>query len=147
MKPTIEKMALLCSIICTQNACFAGNPGGGATPEQAAQIASHTLSIASHTTKLASLEGTSAPALGTDLSSTEGGFVACTKKSGGIANLIISSANDSESVVWAKADYQNSEVPSPYANSYHDGATNTSSIVSQNGSDTSYAAGICANLN
>ena len=73
-----------------------------------------------------------------------GGTIACTIATGGVKNLIATTADNSSSAQWSQTT--NTTVPNPKATSMNNGRSNTLSAYTQNTSATS-AIQICYELN
>jgi hypothetical protein len=152
MNSLSSKKGLIIGMMAVSSLLFAGNGGVPASVmaqilANKADIVTEKADIQTNAAAIAAINPTSSPAIGSDLTSAEGGFVGCTKATGGIENLIVASTDNSTGIAWATSTNETTETTSPYANSYHDGATNTSAIVTQNGTGSDFAAGLCNNLN
>lgn len=131
MKNLINSPLIMTFFISTQ--IIAGNPN-----QDAAQIATNTAQIATNTAAITALQ--TAPSVGDNLTTTQGGIVACTSTNGGF-NLIASATDDTASVDWSNIG--STEIGTS-AQSRTAGASDTTAIIAQSGF-TSGAANVCRN--
>ena len=149
MKSYFKKSLLVTALGLASCVVMAGNPngGGGSGVDQTARSAAATANANAtnaqttannNATAITALQNPVAPVVGTDLTSSQGGIVACTFANGGF-NLIASNTDDSTSVIWSNV---NSLAIGAPAQSDTSGVSNTPAIIAQTGF-TAGAAKVC----